>query len=262
VIDQSAVEDKFNDWASRKLFMIADEVVARMEVFHVKNKLKALITGNRIRINPKNFAAYWERNHLNLVFLSNETMPLVIEEDDRRHCIIWTPEKREAEFYTAVLAEIANGGAEALHDFLLNLDLGDFHVGALPPMTEAKDELINLALDSPTRFYYALYEGEVGGIIPRPALTTDVYTLYKSWCHQSSNRPAPQHKFVNTLSRRHGIDNERKRYMGGNGNPAGPHGILMFGNTEIPLGDSEQSWLGKSIQTFRDAIEDYKGRGT
>ena len=32
VIDQSAIEDKFNDWASRKLFLIADEVVARLLV--------------------------------------------------------------------------------------------------------------------------------------------------------------------------------------------------------------------------------------
>jgi hypothetical protein len=40
VLDQSALEDKFNDWASRKLFMIADEVVARSDVYHIKNKLK------------------------------------------------------------------------------------------------------------------------------------------------------------------------------------------------------------------------------
>jgi putative DNA primase/helicase len=259
VIDQSAVEDKFNDWASRKLFMIADEVVARMDVFHVKNKLKSLITGNRIRINPKNFAAYWENNHVNLVFLSNETMPLVLEEDDRRHCIIWTPEKREGSFYASVLAELADGGAEALHDFLMKVDLGDFHEGSPAPMTEAKDELINLALDSPTRFYYALYEGEVGGIIPRPALTTDAYALYKAWCHQSSNRPAPQHKFVNALGRKHGVVCERKRYIGSGGD-AGPHGILMLGKTDAPDGESEKSWLGRNIQTFRDALDDSKGR--
>ena len=29
VIDQDAIEDKFNDWASRKLFLIADEVLSR-----------------------------------------------------------------------------------------------------------------------------------------------------------------------------------------------------------------------------------------
>lgn len=74
VIDQSAIEDKFNDWASRKLFLIADEVVARSEMFHIKNKLKSFVTGEQIRINPKNMAAYWEANHVNLVFLSNERM--------------------------------------------------------------------------------------------------------------------------------------------------------------------------------------------
>src|SRR5690606_38275103 len=57
VLDQAALEDKFNDWASRKLFLLADEVVARTEVYHLKNKLKALITGDRIRINPKNVQA-------------------------------------------------------------------------------------------------------------------------------------------------------------------------------------------------------------
>src|SRR5699024_402581 len=57
VIDQNALEDKFNDWASRKLMLIADEVVARSDLYHVKNKLKAFITGDWIRINAKQLAA-------------------------------------------------------------------------------------------------------------------------------------------------------------------------------------------------------------
>ena len=52
---------------------------------------------------PENFAAYWEANHVNLVFLSNEIMPVVLEEDDRRHCVIHTPPKLEKEYYDAVL---------------------------------------------------------------------------------------------------------------------------------------------------------------
>lgn len=67
MLDQSALEDRFNDWASRKLFLLADEVVARTEIYHLKNKLKALITGGRVRINPKNIAAYEEDNHANFV---------------------------------------------------------------------------------------------------------------------------------------------------------------------------------------------------
>ena len=54
VIDQVAIEDRFNDWASRRQFLIVDEVVAWSDLYHVKNKLKVFITGKLIRINPKN----------------------------------------------------------------------------------------------------------------------------------------------------------------------------------------------------------------
>lgn len=258
VVDQSAVEDKFNDWASRKLFMIADEVVARSDLFHIKNKLKSLITGNRIRINPKNFAAYWEQNHLNLVFLSNEAMPVVIEEDDRRHCVIWTPPKREPEFYAAVLREIEEGAIPALHDHLLSVDLGDFNPGAIPPMTEAKDQLIGLAIDSPSRFYYAMFEGEIGNITPRPALSADVYEIYRVWCGRFNYRAAPANKFVNQLERKHGVRKIRKRYLGQH-DIVGPHWVLYLQDFEPDPGDSETAWLGKHIAAFANAVADYKG---
>jgi hypothetical protein len=34
----------------------------------------------------------------------------------------------------------------------------------------------------------------------------------------------------------------------------------MLGKTDAPDGESEKSWLGRNIQTFRDALDDYKGR--
>src|SRR5690606_21407770 len=164
--------------------------------------LKALITGDRIRINPKNFAAYWERNHLNLVFLSNEAMPVVLEEDDRRHCVIWTPEKQREDYYAAVLEEIRNGGIEALHDYLLHLDLGDFGPATLPPLTAAKAELIGLGLDSPLRFFDELIAGDIPSLEAMPGLAREWYAAYKKWCSDAGVRPAPEPKFVNALSRK------------------------------------------------------------
>ena len=102
VIDQDALEDKYNDCFSRKLFLVADEVIARQEMYHVKNKLKGMITGTRIRINPKNVKSYWETNHCNIIFLSNETMPLVLERDDGRFVVVWTPPKLSEAFYKDV----------------------------------------------------------------------------------------------------------------------------------------------------------------
>ena len=266
VIDQSAIEDKFNDWASRKLFLIADEVVARSDLYHVKNKLKAFITGEWIRINPKNIAAYEERNHVNLVFLSNERMPVVLEEDDRRHTVIWTPAKLSQAFYAEVQAEIDAGGVAALHDYLLHLDLGDFRPSTLPPMTRAKAELVDLSLDSTARFFQDLVRGDLDGVLPGPALSQHVYELYRAWCGRIGAKPAPMPKLLDALHRKHRVRCERKRYMVGT-TTKGPHGVAylprMTGGSlrelEMPAGASETVWLGDCIQAFNLAVNDYKG---
>jgi putative DNA primase/helicase len=260
VLDQDAIEDKFNDWASKKLFLIADEVIARADVHHVKNKLKGLITGTEIRINPKNVASYTERNHVNLVFLSNELMPVVLEEDDRRHAVIWTPKKLGPEFYAEVMAEIENGGTAALHDYLLNVDLADFNPGTPPPKTEAREALIDLAIDSVVRFHRELVAGELVGLKARPCLSADAYEAYKLWCIRSGHRPAPMSKFTPMLQRREGVRKARVRYLLGQ-TVMGPHWTLDLGSEEYDGSISEADWLGQHIVAFRQGVSAYRGQG-
>lgn len=259
VINQDALEDRFNSWASRKLFLIADEVVARSDLFHVKNKLKAFITGDRIRINPKNMADYEERNHVNVVFLSNEPMPVVLDEDDRRHAVIWTPEKLEPAFYQAVLDELENGGVAALHDHLLHLDLGDFHPGSMPPYTKARNALIDMSQDSTMRFYDQLIVGEFG-ITPKACLSTDLFDLYKHWCVENRQSIAPSHKFQSSLEKKRGVRFHRKRYDTGV-KTLGPHAVALFGSAMPEDGQRELDWLGHHVLDFSNRLSDYKNGG-
>ena len=261
IIDQSAIEDKFNDWASRKLFLIADEVVARSDLYHIKNKLKAFITGEWIRINPKNMAAYEERNHVNMVFLSNESMPVILEEDDRRHAVIWTPEKLSADFYNGVKAEIESGGVAALHHYLLHLDLGDFGVATKPPMTDAKRTLIDQGMDSPSRFVYAFEAGDVDGFPAKaapalltPCLSQDFFELYCEWCTRQRIKALSQPRFMNAVDRKHKGVVERKR--AGLGNPV--RILSLPGGQEKPVGNNESDWLAERAQIFKHALKDYK----
>lgn len=209
VLGQEALEDKFNaDWAERKLFIIADEVLARSEMFHVKNRLKGFITGDTIRVNPKNVAAHNERNHMNMVFLSNEGMPLALEEDDRRHCVMYTPAKLDATYFERVNAEIDEGGIPALHDYLLNLDLGDFKPWTLPPMTQAKADLIHLGRSSEERFlvdWQALdIEGDDGEPLPFcPCLGSTLYRAYSRWCDNHGERRRAAKDLIGRLNKRH-----------------------------------------------------------
>lgn len=264
VIDQSAIEDKFNDWASRKLFLIADEVVARSDLYHIKNKLKAFITGDWIRINPKGMQAYDERNHVNMVFLSNEAQPVVLEEDDRRHAVIYTPEKLSADFYAGVRAEIAAGGIAALHHYLLTLDLGDFEAGTHPPYTSAKRTLVGLSMDSPERFMHAFKAGDVEGFpgesrpaLLLPALNQDLFDLYCEWCRRQGVRSLSQPKFLNKLETKFKATTSRKR-LGGTGNPQ--RVITMPGAPSVPEGETETDWLDARCASFKFALRDFKGQ--
>lgn len=185
VLNQGAIEDKFNsDWTSRKLFIIADEIVARQDMYHLKNQLKAFITGDWVRVNPKNLAAYKERNHMNLVFLSNEKQPVILENDDRRHCVIYTPQKLDESYYNLVSDEIENGGIEALHQFLLQRDLTGFKPWTKPPMTDSKQDLIDLGKDSIEIFIEQWQSGELG-LPVCPAMGVDFYDAYQKWCKRT-----------------------------------------------------------------------------
>lgn len=256
IIDQAAVEDKFNDWASRKLFLIADEVVARMELFHTKNKLKSLITGEWIRINPKNLGAYDERNHVNMVFLSNETQPIVLERDDRRYCVVYTPAKLDMAFYENVRQEINAGGVAALHDYLLNLPLGDFAPWTLPPMTSAKADLIELSLDNTERFWNEWHSRA----IPLPltiARTEDLYDAYRWWCQRNGvGKPAQLSTCVGSWSKRPGAKKVRKRHY---------HGANHSGTTQstliIPVGSTppdDLAALSEELENMRESLRLWK----
>ena len=213
IVDQAAIEDKFNDWASRKLFLIADEVVARAELYHVKNKLKSFVTGEWIRINPKNVAAHDERNHCNVVYLSNEIQPLPIEADDRRHFVIWTPPKLSENFYAEIRSELDNGGVAALHQYLLDLDLGDFDEHTKPPLTQAKIDLMEVGAGNVQRFIRAW----LGGDTPYPICpcgSSDLYSAYMRWCRTDGVRnPREANQFCGEIAKMPGWKKEiKERY--------------------------------------------------
>lgn len=259
IVDQAAIEDKFNDWASKKLFLIADEVIARTELFHVKNKLKSFVTGEWIRINPKNVAAHDERNHVNLVFLSNESTPLVLEHDDRRYMVIHTPEKLPAEFYTSVRAELDNGGIAALHHHLKTLDLTGFDVYTKPLKTRAKMQLIEASLDSVSSFLREWYMGDIPKIPFCPCTITQLFTIYQRYCTSTCEKtPRNRKQFIAELRMQPGwrvgpvpvqitpgIEERTTRKM------VIPSDEVMDGKDHArPPGTKQEQWLAECHQDF------------
>lgn len=263
IVDQAAIEDKFNDWASRKLMMIADEVVARQELYHVKNKLKSFVTGEWIRINPKNVAAHDEKNHVNLVFLSNESQPLVLEKDDRRYAVIHTPEKLSAEFYQQVRNELNNGGIAALHHHLLNLELGDFDEHTKPPMTKAKADLIEVSKDSVQQFIDEWIEGRLELPIC-PCGSAELYEAYCMFCRiNGESRPRPSKSFIGSIKHiprwNYGEENRfdgTRKIVRGTVTP--PLEVLEASGTAKRPEENKANWLTDHCQKFKESLEALK----
>lgn len=212
VLNQGAIEDKFNsDWSERKLFILADEIVARADMYHLKNQLKNFVTGEWVRVNPKGLAAYRERNHMQIVFLSNEKQPLVLENDDRRYCIIWTPPPLDAAFYDELSEEIESGGVEALYHHLLNVELGEFKPWTKPPMTIAKRELIDINRDSVERFLIDWQNGDIGDLPFCPCASSQLYTAYFTYCRANGERmPRPENQFSGHIVKLQGWEKSHK----------------------------------------------------
>ncbi len=202
MVSQNELEDKFTSWLSRKLFIVGDEVVSRAEMYHKKNQLKWMVTADKkIPIRAIQQDVRYESNHVNLVFLSNESQPLALEDGDRRYLVVYTPVAALPDLYSRVRAFLAEGGAERFLHYLLTLDLEGFTPDTKPPMTQAKRELIELGLRPAERFAAEW----MGGYLPlplRPCSAEQLYTAFRRWADKMGERfPPPQAGFTSTVKR-------------------------------------------------------------
>lgn len=187
LVGQDELEDKFNDWRSAKLAVVGDEVSSRQELVHNKNRLKALITSTSVQINPKNLPRREERNHINIVFLSNELQPLALDNSDRRYLVIYTPRAKEFEFYDRLKKWKEAGGLAAFYHYLMTYPLEDFNPFAPAPVTQAKMDLIDMNRKSPERFWLEWASGEID--LPyRSCSVAQAYRAYLKYAQRTGDR--------------------------------------------------------------------------
>lgn len=190
VVGQKQLESDFNDWASQKMLVIGDEVVTRQELYHHKGDLKKFITGETIQINPKGLPLREENNRCNVIFLSNEQQPLALGDGDRRYFVVYTPHRRHDDLYQRVGKWAAAGGIAAFYHYLQNLDLTGFSQYDIPPMTKAKQDLIELGLKPEERFVREW----LAGYLPLPLMpcsNVQLYRAFRRWCMACGERFPP-----------------------------------------------------------------------
>ena len=264
IFSQTELESQFNGWASGKLFMIGNEVVTRVELYHQQGRLKNMVTEPEWQVNEKNLPTRMEANHCNFVFFSNRIDIAKLDPRDRRYCVVWTPEAVGDDFYREVAEEIRDGGIAALHDYLLNLDVSDFHAHTKPPSTRAKRELIELSMDSTERFWRDWTAGELDAPCV-PCLTLDLYRLYQAWGKaEGVPKLAQRNTLIGTVGKKNGVDTGvHGHYTSDLCPPAGrktsrvliPPEQHIAPKYQYREGEEKAKWITRGIFALKESID-------
>lgn len=209
-VTQTEIEDKFNGWVSRKLAIVGDEVVSRAEMYHNKNRLKLVVTQqSKFAIRGMQQETRWESNHANVVFLSNESQPLALEERDRRYMVVYTPLEADAALYQRVRDFLRAGGAAKWLHYLLTYPLDGFDAHTKPLMTRAKAALIEANWRPAERFA----SDWLGGYLElplRPCTNEQLFRAFQVWAQRNGERwPPSQSQFTSQVDR--WCNEQRKR---------------------------------------------------
>lgn len=273
-VGQTELEDKFNGWVSRKLAILGDEVVSRQEMYHNKNRLKLLVTQqDKFPIRGMQMETRWESNHANVVFLSNDSQPLALEERDRRYMVIYTPLEADAALYESVRVFKGNGGhAKWLH-YLMNYPLDGFTAHTKPLMTQAKEDLIEAAWKPAARFVSEWLNG-ILDLPVRVCSAEQLYRVFRRWCDQTGAKwPPDQAAFTSEVKRwvnervKRGEDGKLQapalRYKNialklpeGGGSTTSRKTVRCWlpGATGPLNGESEGAWAGEAVTSFETEV--------
>jgi hypothetical protein len=143
-ISQADLHNSFNEWAEAKQFIMGDDVTGSNKRADA-DFLKKLITQQKMRINGKYVPSYTVPDCINYFFTANHPDSFFLEDDDRRffiHEVVVSPLSED--FYMEYELWLSTGGAEAVFEHLLKLDLGDFNPSAPAFRTHAKERMTNM----------------------------------------------------------------------------------------------------------------------
>jgi hypothetical protein len=140
-IEDEDLEETY--WAENKQFILGDEITGKDNRQYM-NKLKRLITKEKIDINIKYVPQYTLPNAMNFLFTSQHGDSFFLEDKDRRFFVNEVVnDPLPDEFYTAYDAWYKGTGAQHLMEWLLSRKISkEFNPAAPPPRTAAKRRMI------------------------------------------------------------------------------------------------------------------------
>lgn len=150
-------------WGNRQVLFIEEAVHSGK--LEIANSLKEWLTGEYVMANEKNVPLILVRTPSLIFATSNNATPLHLDPSDRRWAVLHSPQPRRAADYYTKLFTTGLTQAPAFKAWLLKRDLSNFNAKAPPPMTDAKNELIEASRPPVTAVLHRLIkDGELNPV--------------------------------------------------------------------------------------------------
>lgn len=143
MVTNEELHEVFTKWQRNTQLVVVEEMMAKGRL-ELMNKLKPIITEPWCTIREMYRPAYEQPNRFNFLFFSNHPDSLIIDNTDRRYCILKTEAKPHPDrnAYYAPLFDWTRKNGPALAHYLGNRPLQNFQPKAHAPMTAGKRALI------------------------------------------------------------------------------------------------------------------------
>jgi hypothetical protein len=149
------IHEVFTGWFKACQLVIVEELMARGRL-ELMNKLKPIITQPTVLVREMHKPAYSQPNVFNLLMFTNYENAVILEKEDRRYCIIYSPAKVKPIDYYMQLWDWTRANLPVIMNCLLQRDLKDFNHLGHAPMTAGK---LNLIKESRTPLVQWIEEG-------------------------------------------------------------------------------------------------------
>lgn len=162
IANQEQLTGKFNQHQEKCLLLHVEEGFWAGSK-NAEGPLKHLITSEDVLIEPKGINPFKVRSVLRLMITSNERWVVPATADERRYFVLDVGDShmQDTAYFAKMREEMNDGGREALLDYLMNYDLSDFNVRAVPD-TEALAEQKVEGLKNIEKWWFSqLEDGEV-----------------------------------------------------------------------------------------------------
>lgn len=136
-----SIHEPFTGWQKSCCLVVIEELMSRGRL-ELMNKLKPMITDETTMVREMYKAPYQQPCKFNFLMFTNYRDSIIITDDDRRYCVIYSDAVKRPHSYHTTLRKWTADNIGAIYSYLLSRDLSHFNPKSEAPMTAGKQELI------------------------------------------------------------------------------------------------------------------------